>query len=247
MIYVVGIGPGGLDEITPRALEAIRSCDAVVGYTKYVSLLGNELDGKMIYTSGMTQEITRCEMSLKLSRDLGKNVALVSSGDAGGYGMAGLMLELASGSGQEVKVIPGITAANSCAAVLGAPLMNDYVTISLSDLMTSWETIERRLVAASIGDFVICVYNPASRHRPEHFRRACEVLLRYKSPETPTGYVRNAGREGETHEVMTLGEIMNCEIDMSCTIIIGNSQTCIIDGKIITPRGYDVANFKAIT
>ncbi|MBQ7545053.1 MAG: precorrin-3B C(17)-methyltransferase [Synergistaceae bacterium] len=239
MIYVVGTGPGGTDEITPRAMNILKSCDAVVGYSRYIELLKEELKEKIIYVSGMRQEVDRCTMALKLAQDYGKTVAVISSGDAGVYGMAGLMMEVAQGSGQEVVVIPGITAANSAAAILGAPLMNDYVTISLSDIMTGWGTIEKRLVAACIGDFVICIYNPASRHRPEHFKRACEILLRHKPPETPAGYVRNIGREGETHEVTTLGEIMTREIDMLCTVIIGNSQSCIVDGKIITPRGYN--------
>ena len=242
MIYVVGIGPGGADEITPRAYGAMKACDVIVGYTRYVELVRDVLPDKEFLASGMRDELERCISALKLSQE-GKSVALISSGDAGVYGMAGLMLEIAAGSGQEVRVIPGITAANSCAAVLGAPLMNDYLTISLSDLMTDWGTIERRLIAACIGDFVMCIYNPASHHRPGHFRRACEVILRYRPPETPAGYVRNAGREGETHEVMTLREIMRREIDMLCTVIIGNSQTCIIDGKIITPRGYNIAKF----
>lgn len=241
MIYVVGIGPGGLDEITPRALEAIRSCDAVVGYVKYIELLKNELTGKIIYASGMTHELERCRLSLSLARDYGKNVALISSGDSGVYGMAGLMLEVSAGSGQEVIIIPGITAANSCAAILGAPLMNDYVTISLSDIMTSWGVITKRLIAACMGDFVICIYNPASNKRPDNFVRACKILLEHKSPDTPAGYVRNIGREGETHEVTTLEKIMNCKIDMLCTIVIGNSQSYISDGKIITPRGYNIA------
>ena len=240
MIYVAGIGPGGLDEITPRVLEIIRSCDVVAGYTKYIELLGDSINGKIVFSSGMTHERERCEMCLKFSRDSGKNVVLISSGDAGVYGMAGLMLEVAAGSGEEVKIIPGITAANACAAILGAPLMNDYATISLSDLMTSWETIEKRLVAACMGDFVICLYNPASHHRPDNFRRACEIIMKYRPIETPAGYVRNAGRECETHEVMTLGEIMKSDIDMLCTIIIGNSQTYILNGKIITPRGYNI-------
>ena len=242
MIYVVGIGPGGLDEITPRALEIIKSCDVIVGYHKYIDLLRDVIAGKSIISSGMTYERGRCELSLKIAQDFKKNIALISSGDAGVYGMAGLMLEVAAGSGEEIIIIPGITAANSCAALLGAPLMNDYATISLSDLMTTWETIKKRLVAACKGDFVICLYNPASRHRPEHFKRACEIILKYRPPETPAGYVRNAGREGETHEVLTLGEIMTRDIDMLCTIIIGNSQTYILDGRIITPRGYDIHN-----
>lgn len=237
MIYVIGTGPGGLDEITPRAIEALRNCDSVVGYTRYVELLREELDGKAVFSSGMRQERERCELALKLSQS-GKSVALISSGDSGVYGMAGLMLEISSGSGQEVTIIPGITAANSCAAILGAPLMNDYATISLSDILTDWSTIERRLIAACVGDFVICIYNPASNHRPEHFRRACEIMLRHKSPQTPAGYVRNISRDGQEHEVLTLGEIASRKIDMLCTVIIGNSQSYILDGKIITPRGY---------
>ena len=237
LIYVIGIGPGGIDEITPRAIESLKNCDAVVGYTRYVELLREELAGKIVRTSGMRQERERCEEALSLAQDA-KTVAVISSGDSGVYGMAGLMLEVAQGSGQEVRVIPGITAANSCAAVLGAPLMNDYVTISLSDILTDWSTIERRLIAACEGDFVICSYNPASNHRPEHFRRACEILLRHKSPQTPAGYVRNISREGQEHEVLTLVEIATRKIDMLCTVIIGNSQSYILDGKIITPRGY---------
>ena len=239
MICVVGIGPGGIDEVTPRAMEVIKKCDVIVGYTKYINLLRPALAGKILYSSGMTQERDRCNMALMFAQEFGKTVAVISSGDAGVYGMAGLMLEIAEGSGQEVKVIPGITAANSAAAILGAPLMNDYATISLSDILTDWRTIERRLVAACDGDFVICMYNPASEHRPTHFRKACGILLdNGKSPETPAGYVRNIGREGQQYEVMTLVELMKRKIDMLCTVIIGNSQSYILDGKIITPRGY---------
>ncbi len=242
MIYVVGIGPGGLDEITPRAVNAMKSCDVIVGYTRYAELVRDVFPDKDFITSGMRSELERCTAALNASLS-GKTVALISSGDSGVYGMAGLMLEVAEGSGQEVKVIPGITAANSCAAVLGAPLMNDYVTISLSDILTDWDTIEKRLVAACDGDFVICLYNPASHHRPDHFRRACEILLKHgKSPDTPAGYVRNIGREGQTHEITTLREIMTRKIDMLCTIIIGNSQSYVTDGKIITPRGYNTAH-----
>lgn len=242
MIYVVGIGPGGLDEITPRAMEAMKSCDVIAGYTRYVELVKDFFPDKDFLTSGMRSELERCTAALKAAES-GKTVALISSGDAGVYGMAGLMLEVAEGSGQEVKIIPGITAANSCAAVLGAPLMNDYVTVSLSDILTGWDTIEKRLVAACEGDFVICIYNPASHHRPDHFRRACGILLNHgKSPDTPAGYVRNIGRTGQEYEIMTLGEIMSRKIDMFCTIIIGNSQSYIIDGKIITPRGYNNAH-----
>lgn len=238
VIYVVGIGPGGLDEITPRAMQVIKSCDVVAGYEKYIELLRPELGGKILFTSGMGDEVGRCKMSLKFAQQFGKSVAIVSSGDAGVYGMAGLMLEVAADSGQEVQIIPGITAANSCAAILGAPLMNDYVVVSLSDLMTTWDTIEKRLTAACMGDFVVCLYNPASKHRLDHFRKACRILLEHKPPETPAGYVRNIGRDGQTHEVMTLWEIRTRKLDMFCTVIVGNSQSCILDGKIITSRGY---------
>ncbi len=238
MIYVVGTGPGSVDGMTQEARNVIASCDAVAGYRRYVELIEELTAGKITYTDGMTQERDRCEMALKLSSEFKKNVALVSSGDSGVYGMAGLMLEVAKGTGEEVRVVPGVTAANSAAAILGAPLMNDYVTISLSDLMTAWETIAKRLVAACMGDFVICIYNPASTQRPEHFKRACDILLLHKSPETPAGYVRNIGREGQEHEIMTLGEIRERKLDMLCTVIIGNSTSYILDGKIITPRGY---------
>ena len=238
MIYVVGIGPGGVDTMTPQAVEAIKSCEAVAGYTKYLELVGKFLEGKTIISSGMTHELERCQSALNAAK-LGMNVALISSGDSGVYGMAGLMLEVAQGSGVDVKIIPGITAANSCAAILGAPLMNDYVTVSLSDLLTDWRVIAKRLTAACLGDFVICIYNPASHHRPNHLKNACDILLSLKDPETPSGYVRNAGRNDESYEVMTLRELRECQkIDMLCTVIVGNSQTLILDGKLITPRGY---------
>ena len=238
VIYVVGIGPGGADTITPQAMDAMRSCDVIAGYTRYVDLVRELVPGKTIFTSGMTHELERCERALEFARE-GLSVALISSGDAGVYGMAGLMLEVAEGAGVDVRIIPGITAANSCAAVLGAPLMNDYAAISLSDLLTDWSVIERRLEAACMGDFVICLYNPASRNRPDNLKRACNIILNHRDPHTPAGYARNVGREGETHKVMTLGELRDCrEIDMLCTVIVGNSQSYILDGKIITRRGY---------
>ena len=239
VIYVVGIGPGGAETITPQAMNILRTCDVIAGYTKYVDLVRDLVPGKILYSSPMTHEIKRCRNVLMMAHDMGKSVALISSGDSGVYGMAGLMLEVAEGSGVEVRIIPGITAANSCAAVLGAPLMNDYVTVSLSDYLTEWRIIQKRLVFACKGDFVICIYNPASSKRPNNFRNACDIILSYYDESTPAGYVRNIGREGETHRVMTLGEIRECDdIDMMCTVIIGNSQTHILDGKMITPRGY---------
>lgn len=239
VIYVVGIGPGGAETITPQAMEAMRSCKVIAGYTRYIDLVRDLLPGKFLYSSGMTHEAERCRDALRISQQFGYDIALISSGDSGVYGMAGLMLEIASGSGVEVRVIPGITAANSCAAVLGAPLMNDYAAISLSDRLTEWRIIEKRLHAASRGDFVICLYNPASSLRPDNLKNACDIVMRYRVPETPAAYVRNAGRECESYSIMTLQELRQCrEIDMLCTVIIGNSMTYILNGKMITPRGY---------
>lgn len=243
MIYVIGIGPGGADMITPQAMQALKSCEIIAGYESYINLIMNLLPGKVFLRFPMKSEVARCQEVLRIVRQFNHDVALISSGDSGVYGMAGLMLEVASGSGVDVRVIPGITAANSCAAVLGAPLMNDYVTISLSDLLTPWEVIEKRLIAACEGDFVICLYNPASRHRPDNFMKACKILLEHKSPGTPSGFVKNINRDGEFSQIMTLGEIQDCKlIDMSCTVIIGNSQSRILDGKIITSRGYEIGN-----
>lgn len=241
MIYVVGIGSGKIDGMTSEAFEILKNCDVIVGYKKYVDLVKDYFPPKILMTTGMKQEIDRCEWALKFSAEYKKNVALISSGDAGVYGMAGLMLEIAKGSNEEIKIIPGVTAANSAASILGAPLMNDYVVISLSDLLTQWEIIEKRLKAACEGDFVVCIYNPASNHRPDNFKKACDIMLKYKSPETPCGYVRNIGREGEEFEIMTLKKIKSCKkIDMLCTVIIGNSQSYVHEGKLITSRGYDL-------
>lgn len=238
MIYVIGTGPGGIDEITPRALNALNECEIISGYSRYIDLIREYFPEKKFLSYSMRQEVKRCNDALAISRE-NKNIALISGGDSGVYGMAGLMLEIASGSSEEIRIIPGITAANSCAAILGAPLMNDYVNISLSDLLTDWKIIECRLICACEGDFVICIYNPASNHRPCNFIRACEIMLNHgKAKNTPVGYVRNIGRENEFSKVITLGEIMNEDIDMLCTVIIGNSKSYISNGRIITPRGY---------
>ncbi|MBQ6774959.1 MAG: precorrin-3B C(17)-methyltransferase [Synergistaceae bacterium] len=240
MIYVVGIGPGGYDGLTGEALEALKTCEVISGYKRYVELVKDFFPEKFFMSYPMRSEVARCEEALKVA-EMGYSVALISSGDAGVYGMAGIMLEVAKGLA-DIKIIPGVTAANSAAAVLGAPLMNDYVTISLSDLMTDWEIIEKRLRTACNGDFVICLYNPASHHRPDSFKRACDIMLRYKPPETVCGYVRNINRPGQESKLMTLDEIRDCEeIDMLTTVIIGNSQTYALDGKMITRRGYEKA------
>ena len=241
MIYVVGLGPGGADErgeITPRALAALRRCDVVLGYRTYIELVAPALLDKDLRPSAMRQEADRCREALALALS-GLTVGLVSSGDPGVYGMAGLMLEVA-GDRVEVEIVPGITAASSAAAVLGAPLTHDFAVISLSDLLTPRELIERRLLAAAQADFVVCLYNPASRGRPHHFQWACDLLLRHRASETPAGWVRNVGRPGQSHRIMTLGEIRDEALDMFCTAIVGNSRTERLGERMVTPRGYRV-------
>ena len=226
--------------MTPRAIAALDGCDIICGYTTYIDLIKDLdiLSDKDLRPSGMKHEAERCQEVLKLAlENPDKNIGLVSSGDPGVYGMAGLMLEIAD-SKVEVEIIPGVTAANSAAAVLGAPLMHDFAIISLSDLLTPKELIEKRLNAAAEADFVVCLYNPASHGRPEHFKWACDILLKHKSPETPAGWVSNIGRKDQDYKIMSLKEIRDEKLDMFCTAIIGNSQTKIKDNKMITPRGY---------
>lgn len=236
MIYVVGLGPGGKEEMTPRALAALERCDVILGYRTYIDLIAPLFPNKELRSSTMRQEAERCREALALALE-GHTVGLVSSGDPGVYGMAGLMLEIA-GEQAEVEIVPGVTAANSAAAVLGAPLMQDFAVISLSDLLTPRELIERRLLAAAQADFITCLYNPSSRGRPHHFQWACSLLLRHRPPETPAGWVRDIGRPGQSHCVTTLGEIQKAQLDMFCTAIIGNSQTVIVAGRMVTRRGY---------
>lgn len=237
MIYVVGLGPGGPDQTTPRAMEALERCDVIIGYKAYIALIEPLFKGrKELIASPMKSERARCEDTLALAKD-GRTVGLVSSGDPGIYGMAGIMLEVAAG-GTEVEVIPGITAAASAGAILGAPLMHDFAVISLSDLLTPWELIERRLRAAAAADFVICIYNPASHGRPDHLARAAAILMETLPADRISGWVRSAGRDGETSGVTELGKLKDAPIDMFCTVIIGNSSTKLIAGKMVTPRGY---------
>lgn len=238
MIYVVGIGPGGPEQMTPQAKEALNVCDVIMGYKKYIELIRPHFPGKKFEISAMKEERDRCGEALKKSLD-GETVALVSSGDPGVYGMAGVMIEVADGR-TEVIIVPGITAANSAAALLGAPLMHDFAVISLSDLLTPWEMIEKRIAAAAATDFVICLYNPASSARTEQFPRACEIISAYRSPNTPAAWVRNAGRRGEEKHITMLKEIKDEKLDMFCTVIIGNSTTKIVDGQMVTPRGYEI-------
>ena len=228
-IYVVGIGPGKKEDMTFKAYEAMGKSDIIVGYKTYVDLIKEYYPDKEIKSSVMTKEV---EMAKN-----GKNVSLISSGDAGVYGMAGIMLEVATDD-VEVEIIPGVTATNAAAAIAGAPVMHDYATISLSNLLTDWELIKKRIELAAEADFVMSLYNPKSRGRVTQIEEAREIILKYKPASTPVAIVKNAGREDEKYVVTTVDEMLNHEIDMLTRVIIGNSNTFVKNGKIITPRGY---------
>ena len=237
-VYVVGIGPGAGKQMTEEAREVLNACDTIIGYTVYVDLVKEQFPEKEFLTTPMKQEVKRCKMAFEEAMK-GKKVAMICSGDAGVYGMAGLMYEVGVEFPKaELEIVPGITAANGGAAVLGAPLMHDFAVISLSDLLTPWEKIEKRIRGAAMADFVICLYNPSSRKRADYLKKACEYILEYQSPDTVCGYVRNIGREGEDAHILTLSELKDTEVDMFTTVYIGNSQTRNVDGKMVTPRGY---------
>ena len=237
-LYVVGLGPGDYDNMTVRADRALQSCDCIVGYHVYVDLVKDRYPGKKTLTTPMTREADRCRMALEAARG-GENVAMVCSGDSGIYGMAALIYELRGEDTEpEIDVIPGLTAACSGAALLGAPLTHDFAVVSLSDRLTPWETIEKRLDAAAKADLSIVLYNPASHGRPDHLRRACEILLRTLPEDRPCGIARNIGREGQGRELLTLNQLKDAKVDMFCTVFIGNSATKLIGGEMVTPRGY---------
>ncbi len=236
-LYVVGIGPGAMDQMTVYAMRVLEEVDVIAGYGLYVDLVRPALPGKQYLVTPMKREAERCRMAIETAQT-GKNVAMISSGDAGVYGMAGLIYELAQGTDIEIEVVPGVTAALSGGAALGAPLTHDFAVISLSDLLTPWEKIEKRLECAAQADLCIAIYNPASQRRAGYLRRACEIVLRYASPDTVCGVVRNIGRPGEFSQIMTLGELAGYQADMFTTVLIGNRQTKVIRGKMVTPRGY---------
>lgn len=237
-IYVAGIGPGSYEQMTIEAAEALKSCDVIIGYTVYVDLVKEHFPGKEFLTTPMKKEVQRCRMAFE-EAEKGKSVAMICSGDAGVYGMAGLMYEVGQDYSQvQVKVLPGVTAATAGAAVLGAPLIHDFCLISLSDLLTPWEKIEARLLHAAEADFAICLYNPSSKKRKDYLNRACGLLLRYQSEDTVCAVVRNIGREGEQNQIMTLKELQNTQVDMFTTVFIGNSQTKRLGDYMVTPRGY---------
>lgn len=239
-IYVVGMGPGKEEMMTGEALAALEWADTIIGYTVYLNLLGERFQGKEMMSTPMRQETERCRLAFE-EAEKGKKIALICSGDAGIYGMASLMYEIGKEySETELVIIPGITAASSGAAVLGAPLNHDFCVISLSDLLTPWEKIEKRLIAAAEGDFAMAIYNPASHKRKDYLQRACDILLHYLEEERACGYVENIGREGTKAVTCTLKELRDREVNMFTTVFIGNARSEIVNDKLITKRGYQV-------
>ncbi|RAK10580.1 cobalt-precorrin 3 C17-methyltransferase [Halanaerobium saccharolyticum] len=241
-LYVIGIGPGNLESMSRKAYKILKKVDTIVGYTTYIECIEEIITAKQqVYVSGMRKEKERVKKAIEFARK-GKKVALISSGDPGVYGMAGLALEMVEvqNSNLKIEVVPGITAANAAAAVLGAPLMHDYAVISLSDILTPWDLIVKRLKAAAEADLITVLYNPRSSRRKKQLRIAREIYLANKDKQTPVGIVRNIGRDGEEKIITNLEEMPLKKVDMLTTVIIGNSQTYTANGKLITPRGYDL-------
>ncbi|MGC5326170.1 precorrin-3B C(17)-methyltransferase [Brevibacillus sp. SYSU BS000544] len=242
-LLVIGFGPGSEDHITKRAKEAIEESNIIIGYNTYVDLIKDLLTTQEVLSTGMTEEVARAREAVRQA-ELGHTVAVISSGDAGVYGMAGLIYEVLvekgwrEAEGVKVEVIPGISAINSCAALLGAPTMHDACTISLSDHLTPWELIAKRIDAAASADFVIALYNPKSGKRTRQIEEAKRIISQYRSPDTPVGLVKSAYRDRQKIEITTLEHMLDCEIGMLSTVIVGNSSTFMYDGKMITPRGY---------
>lgn len=238
MWLVLDQGPG--KQMTGEAYTALEQSEVIVGYPVYLDLIRDTFPDKIYKSTPMKQEVERCRMAFGEAMQ-GKTTAMVCSGDAGVYGMAGLMLQIGSEFPElDVEIVPGITAAIGGAAVLGAPLMHDFAVISLSDLMTPWDKIEIRLRAAAMADFVICLYNPSSKKRSDYLKKACKIMKEFKKPETICGLVRNIGRKEETSQILTLEELEHTETDMFTTVFIGNVQTMCLNHKMVTPRGYNV-------
>lgn len=236
-LYLVGFGAGSYEGMTIEAKNALNDSEIIVGYTVYVELIKEYFPDKTFVSTPMKKEKDRVEMALNEATK--KNTAIVCSGDSVVYGMAGLAYEMAEKyKDVEIRVVPGVTAAISGSAVLGAALTHDFCVISLSDLLTPWEKIEKRLECAAMGDFALAIYNPSSKKRVDYLSKACDILLKYKSPDTICGYVKNIGRDGQRECVMTLKELKECSVDMFTTVFVGNSETKIINKKMITPRGY---------
>lgn len=238
MISVIGIGPGGREGMTFEAMAAIEKADVIVGYVTYIRLIESLIEGKTVVSNGMRAEAERCKEAIEIART-GKHVAVISSGDAGIYGMAGLVYELSEGK-DDIEVIAGVTASSAAAAILGAPLMHDFCNISLSDLLTPYDKIMKRVSAAAEADFIVCLYNPRSKGRVGHLREAADRIMAVQGPEVPVGLVKDAGRDGQTTKICTLGTLDEDFVDMTTVVVIGNSQTKVIAGKMVTPRGYHV-------
>ncbi len=237
-LYVVGIGPGCYEKMTGEAVDILNMCEVIAGYTVYVDLVREYFKDKEYIVTPMKAEKERCRLAYE-SADKGKTTAMVCSGDASVYGMAGIVLELGEDYPEvEVHIIPGITAALSGSSILGAPVGHDFAIISLSDLLTPWDKICLRLKCAAEADFVICLYNPSSKKRADYLRKACDIILEYQKGNTICGYVRNIGRQGQEYKVLTLEELKEESVDMFTTVFIGNSQTRLINGHMVTPRGY---------
>ena len=238
-LYVIGMGPGGGEQLTPQARQALGESTVLCGYTAYLALAEEFQAGKELISTPMTRELERCRLALERAA-AGQTTALICSGDAGVYGMAGPVLQLAEEFPEvDVEVIPGVTAALAGAAALGAPLMHDFAVISLSDLLTPWPVIQRRLDCAGAGDFVVCLYNPMSKKRRDHLRRACDILLKHRDGDTVCGWVKNIGRAGQEHRLLTLAELREEQVDMFTTVFIGSQSTREISGRMVTPRGYE--------
>lgn len=237
-IYIIGMGPGKYEQMTVEAIRKIEESDVVIGYTVYTDLIKEIWPDKECLSTPMTKEYERCVIAFEEAMK-GKTVAFVCSGDAGVYGLTGLMLGI-SPKYKEVRVstVAGVTAALSGAAIIGAPLIHDFAIISLSDLLTPWEKIEKRLECAAIGDFCICLYNPGSKKRVDYLQKACEILLKHKDKNTPCAIAKNIGREGEEYSIYSLLELKDVKAGMFETVFIGNSMTKVIEGKLVTPRGY---------
>ena len=239
VVYVVGIGPGDVYYLTQEAQNVLEHADAICGYKLYLDLIEPEFPCEEYYSTGMTKEIDRCRWALETAKG-GKTVALVCSGDAGVYGMASPLLELAEHCPEvEIEIVPGLTAALSGAAVLGAPLAHDFCVISLSDRLTPWAVIEKRLACAAAGDFCLALYNPSSKGRADYLQKAVRILRdNGKGPDTVCGLVRCIGRDGQTARLLTLAELEDTAVDMFTTVFVGNAATQILQDRMVTPRGY---------
>jgi precorrin-3B C17-methyltransferase len=244
-IFSVGIGPGSPDEMTVRAQKVLAECEVVIGYKSYIDLVTPFLDGKEVISSGMGNEKERCELAVKEALS-GKRVAIISSGDAGIFGMAGLVLEIVRLKGAEekipVEIVPGVPAFVAAASLVGAPLMNDFAVISLSDLLIPWNIIEKKLEAAAACDLVTCLYNPRSSKRVHQVERARDIFLKHRDRKTPCAIIRNVSRSEQSLIRTTLDDLLNHKIDMLCVVIIGNSETYLNGQWMITPRGYKLSN-----